>query len=98
MIKLNGKPLDITKFPDNTTCVNVMDWDELPQVNVEFIYESHEDIINLMLFQDALSRERGIIHYCKTLSIQFFPFAQQDRICNEGEPLSCGVMANIVNL
>lgn len=56
--------------------------------------KSSSDIITLLLAVDALKRmgERNM-----ELFIPYLPFARQDRVMVEGEPLSVKVMADLIN-
>jgi len=56
---------------------------------------SSDDILSLLLSVDAVRRIRP--HTQLTLTIPYFPYARQDRICNPGEALSLKVMADLIN-
>jgi ribose-phosphate pyrophosphokinase len=53
------------------------------------------DLIALMLTVDAIRRVRPT--YPINLAIPYFPYARQDRVCNEGEALSVAVIAKMIN-
>lgn len=76
------------KAPSNTLSNNNTD--------ITLDWESNDDIINLALLVDAVRR-----HYYGNvdiaLTIPYFPYARQDRVCNTGESLSVKVMADIIN-
>lgn len=59
-------------------------------------YKSNNDLIDLMLLVDALRR-----HYSNKLEISlnmhYLPYARQDRVCSDGEPLSVKVIADLIN-
>tara|TARA_R110000744_G_scaffold10369_13_gene32421 strand:- start:8929 stop:9858 length:930 start_codon:yes stop_codon:yes gene_type:complete len=57
-------------------------------------FNSSEDIIAIMLANDAL-RRLGFKNI--SLFLPYFPAARQDRVCNEGEPLSVKVFADMIN-
>lgn len=63
-------------------------------IPVTWVFNGNDDIIELMLFNDALGR---IGLRIGDLTIPYFPFARQDRVANNGEPLSVKVMADIIN-
>jgi len=52
------------------------------------------DIFNIVLAVDA-ARRMGIKNI--SLVLPYFPAARQDRVCNEGEPLTIKVFADIIN-
>jgi ribose-phosphate pyrophosphokinase len=56
---------------------------------------SSDDIMSLMLTIDAVRRQcpANVID----LTIPYFPYARQDRVCNPGEALSVKVMADLIN-
>jgi ribose-phosphate pyrophosphokinase len=58
------------------------------------LYNSN-DVMTLMLTVDAIRRINANtrIH----LTIPYFPYARQDRVCNVGESLSVKVMADLIN-
>lgn len=59
-----------------------------------FLWDSN-DIINLMLSIDAIHRINPESHI--NLTIPYFPYARQDRVCNTGEALSLKVMTDMIN-
>lgn len=56
--------------------------------------KSSDDILKLLLATDALRRAGAT---CLHLLIPFLPYARQDRVMVEGEPLSIKVFADIIN-
>jgi len=93
MIKINSKIVEQFTFPGGE--VNI----RLPVVkapfNVTAWLQSSDDVMALCLVSDALKRQYdGII---KTLTIPYFPYARQDRVCSTGEALSKQVMINLVS-
>lgn len=59
-------------------------------------FEGNSDIINLLMLTDAIRRfyKQGIR---LSLSMPYFPYARQDRVCNKGESLSVKVIADLIN-
>jgi ribose-phosphate pyrophosphokinase len=57
-------------------------------------YNSPSDIVDILLANDA-ARRMGFkeIH----LILPYFPAARQDRVCNEGEPLTVKVFTDLIN-
>jgi ribose-phosphate pyrophosphokinase len=63
-------------------------------VTITLPFMQDSEIIKLALIVDAL-RRAGCKSMC--LKIPYFPAARQDRVCNEGEPLSVKVYADLIN-
>lgn len=63
-------------------------------VEILYRYSGDQSIVQLLLLTDALRR-----HGAKEvdLVIPYFPGARQDRVCNQGEPLSVKVYADLIN-
>jgi ribose-phosphate pyrophosphokinase len=68
-------------------------------VNGESIYitakiKSSKDLVRLLMLNDAIRRgmPESVICY-----IPYFPYARQDRVCNDGEAHSLKVFANMIN-
>lgn len=86
------------KFPVGEMQVN-LDLSQLPDmpqrhVEVEFTFEKNEDIIELLLFADAVKRADFVLG---TLRMNYVPFSRQDRINSDGESFSLAVFANLIN-
>jgi ribose-phosphate pyrophosphokinase len=64
------------------------------RVTITQRYKSPADLIDILIASDAL-RRLGFrdIH----LLIPYFPAARQDRVCNDGEPLTVKVFADLIN-
>lgn len=102
-LEADGRKVEVvsTRFPAGESCIRINDVDGsigggTEVVTVELSFEGNDDLINLMLLTDALRRLTGP----KTLYIllaSYFPYARQDRVCNEGESLSVKVVADLIN-
>lgn len=64
-------------------------------INLTCWARSSDDVMELLLVTDALRREYGGIKL--NLTMPYFPYARQDRVCYTGEALSVRVMANLIN-
>jgi len=100
MIKLynnvpNGEEIKFESFifKGGEQHVKLLDTD-FYSVKIKLFFEQSSDLIQLALITDAL-RRTGTISFC--LDIPYFPAARQDRVCNEGEPLSIKVYADFIN-
>ena len=61
---------------------------------IEACIKNAEDIITLLLVADAVRRAGArVLRLC----IPYFPYARQDRVCNDGEALSVSVIASLIN-
>jgi ribose-phosphate pyrophosphokinase len=64
------------------------------RVEIMFRYSGDQSMMQLLLLTDALRRQ-GATEI--DLQIPYFPGARQDRVCNQGEPLSVKVYADLIN-
>ena len=64
------------------------------QVHVHFTFTKNEDIIELLLFCDAATRQG---HKLQQLGMRYVPFSRQDRCNNPGEAFSLKVFCDLVN-
>jgi len=94
-ILVNNKPLDVFQFSGGECHVkiNVADISEKTSITAQL--NSSDDIMRLLLAVDALRRVKPATSI--VLTIPYFPYARQDRVCNEGESLSVKVMADMIN-
>jgi ribose-phosphate pyrophosphokinase len=88
--------VSLSKFPNGETKVQI-NYHLLSDSDYTIVvdFENNGDIVNLCLLKDALDRLRLNSRF--DLRIPFFPYQQQDRVCNFGEPLSVKMIANIIN-
>jgi ribose-phosphate pyrophosphokinase len=72
------------------------DFQNIKTVKVHARLNHSSSLIQLMIAMDALKR---IIHkdVAIELTIPYFPYARQDRVCVEGEALGAAVIANFIN-
>ncbi len=89
-IELVNGAYDTSIFPGGEVHVIVTK----PSVQVKAIIKNSEDIMRLLLLNDALKR---MGYFINELYIPYFPYARQDRVCNKGEALSVKVMADLIN-
>ncbi len=94
-IFVNNKMLDVFQFSGGECHVKINVGDISDKTNITAHLNSSDDIMRLLLTVDAVRRvnPQSAIH----LTIPYFPYARQDRVCNEGESLSVKVMADIIN-
>lgn len=65
------------------------------EVIIRAIIENSSDVMRLLLVCDAHKRKYPYSEIL--LVIPYFPYARQDRVCNEGEPHSLKVMSDLIN-
>ncbi|WP_330204518.1 ribose-phosphate diphosphokinase [Cyanobacterium sp. Dongsha4] len=94
-IFINDEQIFSFVFPAGESHVRISPEMIKPITVIEAWLYKAEDIMALLLSVDAIRRFcLGVkIH----LTIPYFPYARQDRVCNQGEALSVKVMANLIN-
>lgn len=76
MVYVNGRKLNIEKFPNNEVCIR--DYIDLGQRNeITLKFESNEDILNLMFFKKHLDEK--VPTNRTTLNIYYLPYSRMDR-------------------
>ena len=69
---------------------------EVCSVNeVEAYLYNADDVMRLIMSVDAIRRVNADAEII--LTIPYFPYARQDRVCNEGEAFGAAVMAGLIN-
>ena len=88
-------PKKVFNFPCGETHVK-LDFTNCDSANVdvEFVFENVNEIVELLLVCDAIKRSWRIVN---TLNIPYVPFARQDRINVSGEAFSLAVFADLIN-
>jgi len=94
-IKIDNQFINSFKFNGGEVHVNIdhIEIGNLTQVEA-YLYNS-DDIMKLMMTIDAI-REKKVFSVIE-LTIPYFPYGRQDRVCNPGEAFSVQVMANMIN-
>lgn len=94
-IFVNNKPLDVFQFSGGECHVKINTSDIGDKITITAYLNSSDDIMRLLLVVDAVRRVNpsSAIY----LTIPYFPYARQDRVCNPGESLSVKVMADLIN-
>lgn len=90
--------LKIFKFPGGEINVQVLGDKRNPWGECKIIAKirNSDDVMTLLLLTDACKRLWGKDTRI-TLVLPYIPYAQQDRVCNEGEALSIKVFADLIN-
>ena len=102
MIKVNGKIIDINKFPDGTPRINVdvhsievEEYDDTSYLNIEWYYEDNDEIFYLWLIKKHL--EGHFINVGYTLYMPYIPNARMDRTKNHDEVFTLKYFCDFIN-
>jgi ribose-phosphate pyrophosphokinase len=79
MILLNGKPINVTLFPDNTSQVWKLDPFPLQTATIEWKFQYESEIMQLAQLK-ALLDFSGV--YTAYLDIKYLPYGRQDKAIN----------------
>lgn len=94
MIKINGLVVDQFVFPGGEVNIRLPEGLKAPMDIIAWT-ESSDDVMALALTFDALRRHYGAA--VKTqLTIPYYPYARQDRVCSTGEALSKEVFFKMI--
>jgi len=94
-IFINNKALETLTFSGGESHVRITPADISDKTTIMALLHNAKDIMNLLLAVDAIRRINS--HTQIDLTIPYFPYGRQDRVCNPGEALSIKVMAELVN-
>jgi len=94
-IKVDGQYINSFKFNGGEVHVNIDHIEIGHVVQVEAYLYNSDDIMALMMTIDAI-REKKVFTVIE-LTIPYFPYGRQDRVCNPGEAFSVQVMAKLIN-
>ncbi len=81
-------------FPCGEKHVRIKDIEDLPDINIEFNFNSNEDIIELLLLCDAV---KNLGRKIKSIVMPYVPFSRQDRVNISGECFSLRVFCQLIN-
>jgi ribose-phosphate pyrophosphokinase len=94
-IFLNRRPVITSQFPGGECHIRVNTAAISKHTHIFAYLVEPDGIMQLLLTVDAIRRAKRDAHI--RLTIPYFPYARQDRVCNPGEAFSVSVMANLVN-
>lgn len=94
-IQVNQKPVPHFNFSGGECHVSISEIAIGPETEILALLYNSDDVMCLLMTVDAIRRKdlATKIH----LTIPYFPYARQDRVCNEGEAFSVSVMAGLIN-
>ncbi|BAQ64900.1 ribose-phosphate diphosphokinase [Geminocystis sp. NIES-3709] len=94
-ILVNDSPIKTFNFPGGECHVSLSPEVITPKTIIQGILNSANEIMALLLTVDAIRRILPSVSI--ELVIPYFPYARQDRVCNQGESLSVKVMTDLIN-
>jgi ribose-phosphate pyrophosphokinase len=95
MIYLNGKTIETFEFNGGECHVKLPVPYHKEEAHIDACLYDSEDIMCLLLTVDALRQINGMMKI--NVTIPYFPYARQDRVCEDGEAFSVKVMADLIN-
>ena len=102
MIKINGKVVDVKKFPDGTPRINLDtdsieedEYDGSPCLWVDWLYESNDELFYLLLVKRHLERYFTNVNYY--LFMPYVPNARMDRAKNDDEVFTLKYFCEFIN-
>lgn len=102
MIKINGKVVDVKKFPDGTPRINLDtdsieedEYDGSPCLWVDWFYESNDELFYLLLVKRHLERYFTNVNYY--LFMPYVPNARMDRVKNDDEVFTLKYFCEFIN-
>lgn len=95
-------PIIVQKFPAGESLIRIVDDQPITERDsvkamISFQFKSNDDLIDLLLLTDAVRRYYFPRVVELSLTMDYLPYARQDRVCNPGESLSVKVIANLIN-
>lgn len=97
LIKVNGKEIEFTQFPNGEANMNHLSFPvaSFKMMNeVDFKYESDEDLIKLMFVKRYLDESQGYANY--KLNIYYLPYSRMDR-SEDGSPFTLKYISKFIN-
>ena len=94
-IFLNNDSVERFNFPGGECHIRITPSKVGENANIKAYLYNSDDIMSLLLTVDAIRRVNPIINI--NLTMPYFPYARQDRICNKGEAFSVKVMVDLIN-
>lgn len=96
MIKVDDKLIKTFSFPGGERQVIIPFLDRRNQtVRVTSLIYNSDDIMDLLLTINAIKNQD--LTKKISLTIPYFPYARQDRVCNFGEPFGARMMLTLIN-
>lgn len=94
-ITINKQPIKTFTFSGGEVHVSIMGGEFRAPFEIEAYLYSSDAVMRLIMTVDAL--KQSVVNAWIHLTIPYFPYARQDRVCNEGEAFGLEVMAKLIN-
>lgn len=92
MIKINGKIVEVNKFPDGTLLIKEdVDYN---RALITWVFENNEELVSLIFLTNHL-RSHGV--HTIGLFMPYIPNARQDRVKNPEDVFTLKYFANMIN-
>lgn len=92
MIKVNGKIVEVNKFPDGTLLIKEnVDYD---RALITWVFENNEELVSLIFLTNHL-RSHGV--HTIGLFMPYIPNARQDRVKNPEDVFTLKYFSNVIN-
>lgn len=96
MIYLNGKPVNVTIFPDKTSQVWKLDENDFNLYSeIKWDFESEGEFLHLAQLKDLL--DKNLIKYTK-LTISYLPYARQDKSVENDATFALTPFSKLLNV
>lgn len=92
MFKINGSPLEVQRFPDETLRLSVLTDSDV--VTIEWLYEKDEEMV-LYFITEHLRDRVGVKDLI--LKMPYIPNARMDRVKNDHEVFTLKYFCNFIN-
>lgn len=94
MLSLNGKQVNVTRFPDNTSQVWQLENIDKDEAFIEWEFATEGELFHLIQLVDLL-RIEGVKHF--SLFMQFLPYGRQDKVVSNETSFALSSFANVIN-
>lgn len=102
MIEVNGQKVTVERFPDGTPKINIApamveekEYDHSYWINIDWLYESDEELFYLFLIKRHLEKFFVNVHYA--LNLPYIPNARMDRVKNQDEVFTLKHFCDFIN-
>lgn len=100
MILINGTPLNVTLFPDNTSQVWKIKTLEIPDTNflhITWEYSHEGEFMQLAQLKMLIDQGIGIPEFKTALRIKYLPYGRQDKEVSNNATFALRTFANLLN-
>ena len=97
MIFIEGKEVDINRFPDGTLLLKediVLNYSALDEITLTWLYDNNEELVSLIFLVKHI-RDSGIRDI--NLKLPYIPNARQDRVKTDEDVFTLKYFADVIN-